>query len=1172
MKKILLFALLIVFSCSKDEPPRYLLSVSASVGGVVSSTGGDYAEGKSVTIRATPDAEYQFVNWSNGSTQNPLTVTVMADQVLTANFAKVKYGLTLSTQGEGSISEELISSGRVDYNSGSVVRLTATPSVGYSFTGWTGDVISTSNPVEVDINSAKNITAMFDLIVVSLQVDTEEGGGVLQEVVSSGRSTNYNYGDTVRLTPQPAEGFDFISWSGDHTGEENPLELTLTESKTIQANFDYELFNRVVGKWKIRKKTDDKLPSWYMHSIIFRRNYSYTINSNVGQTHGNFDVKSNTEIELEGYGSISNVDLTPSAVVSTSPWSNFNFNINITGVFEGPIESDVVENYVSEVSETGEIIEKTYVPDDNFEQALIDLGYDDVMDDYVTSSNINEVTALEISDKNISDLTGIEDFLALQDLFLKNNSVSVLDLSNNINLLQLNADDNGLASLDVSSSSNLNYISAIGGQLQSLDVSNNVSLTELILNNNQLGSIDLSNNVNLLKLSITNNNLSSIDVSNNNNLTELGLSDSWQLSENTNQISSIDLSNNIDLRDLYAIDIGLTSIDLSNNINLIGIHLYKNQLTSINLSNNTKLTDIFLADNQLTTIDISYLLDLEYFNVSTNLLTTIDVSKNLKLQRLYVGSNPLENLDVSNNIDLIALSTGGNNFSCIKVNSDQLANIPSDWEKDESTQYLTECIDCTPESTVSSGALTQITTLGTPITPTEIILSSTCSDTTYTMSYTDNSVPGLIVSFNDNTINLSGAPALEGTYDYSILVESTNLTYNQTSSTTINGTITSIAPSLSSSLTSGPQSQTVTSTNSITNVVYTFSTNYTGPVNAEASNLPPGIILSFSNNVATLSGTATTSGTYNYSINVSAGSTNSSVQGTITVNNGPVFSVVAGGNGIGLNSNQLWYPETIFKNGDYIYIVDAQNRPGRVQKWKIGDSEGSTVANNLNYPFMCYVDSQSNIFVTDRINDKLKKFSTASSETPQLELTLESNSTVFNEPTGIIQQSSGIYYVSDMRNNRVIKWIEGQTTGTVLFGGNGQGSNSNQLYFPHEISFDSQGNTYVLDSGNYRVQKFTDSSGNGTTVAGGNGNGSSLNQIEYTTGFHVTSSGDIYISDRQNQRIVKWSSGSSEGQIILNSSSGFGSIYPNDIYVDETSGVIYFSDFNNHRVVKYILN
>ncbi|MDG2371734.1 MAG: BspA family leucine-rich repeat surface protein, partial [Flavobacteriaceae bacterium] len=94
----------------------------------------------------------------------------------------------------------------------------------------------------------------------------------------------------------------------------------------------------------------------------------------------------------------------------------------------------------------------------------------------------------------------------------------------------------------------------------------------------------------------------------------------------------------------------------------------------------------------------------------------------------------------------------------------------------------------------------------------------------------------------------------------------------------------SIAPTLTTTLTSGPQSQTVTQTNAITQAQYSFSTNYTGPLTAVANNLPPGVSMTFSNNVVTLSGTATTSGTYNYSITGSAGSTNSSVNGTIIVN------------------------------------------------------------------------------------------------------------------------------------------------------------------------------------------------------------------------------------------------------------------------------------------------
>ena len=58
----------------------------------------------------------------------------------------------------------------------------------------------------------------------------------------------------------------------------------------------------------------------------------------------------------------------------------------------------------------------TYVPDDNFEQALIDLGYDDVLDDYVITDSINTVTTLNVENDAISDLTGIEDFIALTNL------------------------------------------------------------------------------------------------------------------------------------------------------------------------------------------------------------------------------------------------------------------------------------------------------------------------------------------------------------------------------------------------------------------------------------------------------------------------------------------------------------------------------------------------------------------------------------------------------------------------------------------------------------------------------------------------------------------------------------------------------------------------------------
>ena len=107
---------------------EYTLTVSSGTGGSVSTSGGTYEEGTTVNITATPSSEYVFQNWSNGSTDNPLTVTVNQNITLTANFIKRKYPLTINIQGEGTVREEIVSSGKstpTEYNSGTVVRLKA---------------------------------------------------------------------------------------------------------------------------------------------------------------------------------------------------------------------------------------------------------------------------------------------------------------------------------------------------------------------------------------------------------------------------------------------------------------------------------------------------------------------------------------------------------------------------------------------------------------------------------------------------------------------------------------------------------------------------------------------------------------------------------------------------------------------------------------------------------------------------------------------------------------------------------------------------------------------------------------------------------------------------------------------------------------------------------------
>lgn len=175
MKRILslLSLLTLILSCSKDtvtptptpEPtPKFSLVIAASEGGAVSTSGGTFDKGTKVTVTATPDGEYLFDSWSDGSTENPREITVTSNLDLTANFVKKKYSLTVSIEGEGTVTEEVLVQGSVsDYNSGTRIRLTAVPNTDedWEFIGWEGDVESTNPVIEIDVTEAKAVEAKF---------------------------------------------------------------------------------------------------------------------------------------------------------------------------------------------------------------------------------------------------------------------------------------------------------------------------------------------------------------------------------------------------------------------------------------------------------------------------------------------------------------------------------------------------------------------------------------------------------------------------------------------------------------------------------------------------------------------------------------------------------------------------------------------------------------------------------------------------------------------------------------------------------------------------------------------------------------------------------------------------------------------------------------------------
>jgi len=89
--------------------------------------------------------------------------------------------------------------------------------------------------------------------------------------------------------------------------------------------------------------------------------------------------------------------------------------------------------------------QKVEIPDKNFEQALIDLKIDtdQEINGYLLLNDAQKVTFLDVSNKKIKDLSGIEAFTLLSYLDCRNNQLSNLDLSQNIglNMLFTNVND-----------------------------------------------------------------------------------------------------------------------------------------------------------------------------------------------------------------------------------------------------------------------------------------------------------------------------------------------------------------------------------------------------------------------------------------------------------------------------------------------------------------------------------------------------------------------------------------------------------------------------------------------------------------------------------------------------------------------------------------------------------
>ena len=185
------------------------------------------------------------------------------------------------------------------------------------------------------------------------------------------------------------------------------------------------------------------------------------------------------------------------------------------------------------------------------------------------------------------------------------------------------------------------------------------------------------------------------------------------------------------------------------------------------------------------------------------------------------------------------------------------------------------------------------------------------------------------------------------------------------------------------------------------------------------------------------------------------------------------------------------------------------------------------------------------------------------------------NNELYN-PRGIARDSSsGTLYIADYYNHRVMRYLFGASSGTVVAGGNGQGSTNTQLNFPIGLYFDSTSNSLLIaNSVGHNIVRWVIGATNWTLVAGSNsgasGNASTL--LNQPQDVALDSFGNLYVADGYNHRIQFFLAGQFNGTTIAGtgtaSSTAAGLNLPTSVAVDAQLN-LYVSDYQNLRVQKF---
>lgn len=164
------------------------------------------------------------------------------------------------------------------------------------------------------------------------------------------------------------------------------------------------------------------------------------------------------------------------------------------------------------------------IPDKNFKQHLISLGFDLNDDGQIQASEALKVKSLYINGLQIVNIQGINSFINVEEFGCYNNRITVLDLSKLTKLKYLYASRNRISTININGLSELVELSLEGNYfINKLDISNLKKLKSINFSDNQLTHIDAAGLNNLEIVNGDNNKLISVIVRNTPNIKTLTL-------------------------------------------------------------------------------------------------------------------------------------------------------------------------------------------------------------------------------------------------------------------------------------------------------------------------------------------------------------------------------------------------------------------------------------------------------------------------------------------------------------------------------------------------------------------------------------------------------------------------------------------------------------------------